>query len=180
MLLIKGKKIVRNILIVMLLAVILINRAGLYLSPLEAHESSERSIHYGPSEVVHVESFKGGKYILGKYDKWISCNTVNRELLLFWRFGNQVTGVENDKSQAMIYRWGMSDENVKVYGIINDKQIIKIEITLVNGDTIEGAEFYDDMFLFTWDNEDGQKKLLKKIVGYDSNNNVLFEDESLY
>lgn len=180
MLVIKGKKVLRNVIIIVFLGVLMINRGGLYLTPLAAHESSERSIHYGPSEVVHVENFKGGKYILAKYDKWISCNTVNRELLFFWRFGSQVTGVENDQSQAMTYTWGMSDQYSKVYGIINDKGITRIELTLVNKEIVETTEFYDDMFLITWERKDKEKFNLKQIRAYDASNNVVFEDETLY
>ena len=83
----RNKKIIRNIVVLGILFFVFLKATGLYLIPLSAHENSERSIHYGPSEVVHIEDFDEGKYILCKYDKWISCNTVKRELLFFWRFG---------------------------------------------------------------------------------------------
>ena len=177
---IKGRTVFRNLVIIVFLGLLLINRSGLYLTPLGAHESSERSIHYGPSEVVHVENFKGGKYILAKYDKWISCNTVKKELFFFWRFGSQVTGVENDTSKGITHNWGMSDNRSKVYGIINDKRIKRVEITLTNNESFEETKFYDDMFLFTWDYDKREEYYLKEIKGYDSNNKVVFQDETLY
>ena len=169
-------KVIRNILIIAGMLFLFFWRSGLYLSPLSAHEHSERSIHYGPSEVVHVEDFDGGKYILGKYDKWISCNTVNRELFFFWRFGNQPIGFENDKTKAVDFTWGGSYQNYKVYGIINDDKVKKIEITLDNGKVLTQTEFYDDLFLITWSSNVAENLNFIKIKGYDSGNNVLFEE----
>ena len=126
---------------------IVFQSSELYLTPISAHEYSERSIHYGPSEVVHIEDWDGGKYILCKYDKWVSCNTVKRTLLLFWRFGNQPIGFENDKTKAVDYTWGASGQYWKLYGIINDDKIKKVEITLDNGEVLTQTAFYDDLFL---------------------------------
>lgn len=166
------KKIVVNSIAIAIMSFITLSLLGLHLTPLAAHRASERSIHYGPSEIVHIEGFSGGKYILGKYDKWISCNTVNRVGLFFWRLGNQVTGIENDTSKPLNYTWGMSDRNYRLYGIINDSAITRIIITLENGETIEETQFYDDMFLIAWDGI----QYLKTIKAYDSDNNLIFED----
>jgi len=171
------KKVVRNIIILATLFFVFLPRSSLYLSPLAAHEHSERSIHYGPSEVVHVEDFDNGKYILGKYDKWVSCNTVNRTLLFFWRFGNQPIGFENEKSQPLDYTWGSSHRNHKLYGIINDDRIKKVEIALSNGDVFTQTEFYDNLFLFTWKSSDDEDIYFKNIKGYDTENNIIFEEE---
>lgn len=166
----------RNIIILIILFFLpIIIWPGLYLSPLSAHEHSERSIHYGPSEVVHIEDFDEGKYILGKYDKWVSCNTVNRELFFFWRFGNQPIGFENDKTKAVDYTWGISGQYYKLYGIINDDKVKRIQITLNNGKVFTQTEFYDDLFLFTWKSNNNEE--YKNIKGYDSNNNIVFEDK---
>jgi len=174
----RNKKILRNIVILIVLFFIFLKATGLYLTPISAHENSERSIHYGPSEVIHIEDFDEGKYMLCKYDKWVSCNTVKRKLFFFWGFGNQVTGFENDNTKALDYTWGMSDGNHKLYGIINDDKIIKIQITLNNGKVFTETEFYEDLFLFTWkaDNDD-EGWWFNNIKGYDLNNNVVFEDE---
>lgn len=177
----RNKKIIRNIVILILLFFLTLRVSGLYLRPLSAHESSERSAHYGPSEVVHMEDFHGGKYILCKYDKWVSCNTVKRKLFFFWGFGNQVTGFENDKTKVIDYTWGMSSNDYKLYGIINDDRIRKIEITLGNGEVFTETKFYDDLFLFTWESHDHDDRSLdfNNIKGYDSENNIIFEDEYL-
>ena len=174
----RNKKILRNIVILAILIFIFFNISGFYLTPLSAHKNSERSIHYGPSEVIHIEDFDGGKYILCKYDKWVSCNTVNRVLFFFWRYGNQPIGFENDKTKALDYTWGMSQENYKLYGIINNDKVTKIQITLNNGKVFTETDFYEDLFLFTWkaDNDD-EAWWFNNIKGYDSNDNLIFEDE---
>ena len=101
------KKAIRNIIILIILCLLFFKSSELYLTPISAHEHSERSIHYGPSEVIHIEDWDGGKYILCKYDKWVSCNTVNRALL-FLKF-NQPTGFEKWQIQSLDYTGGFSD-----------------------------------------------------------------------
>ncbi|WP_353092828.1 hypothetical protein [Tissierella praeacuta] len=170
------KKILRNIIILVILFFIFLKSSGLYLTPLSAHKNSERSIHYGPSKVVHIEDFDKGKYILCKYDKWISCNTVKRSLFFFWSFGGQVTGRENDLSNPLSYTWsGGVREFYKVYGIINDDRIKEIEVTLENGDILTQNEFYEGMFLVTWSANDDSLMDFAGIKAYDSNGNILFE-----
>ena len=172
----REKKIIRNLIIVGILSLLFIKISGLYLTPIGAHEASERSIHYGPSQVVHIESFPKGKYVLGKYDKWISCNTVNRTKLFFWRFGNQPVGIENDLTKPIAYTWSSSDEHYKIYGIINDDQISQVELTLDNGTIFTQEEFYEDMFLFAWDTTKEEDSFFDVIRGYDSEHNMIFEE----
>jgi len=147
--------------------------AGLYLTPLLANEHSERSAHYGPSEVIHIENFDGGKYILCKYDRWFSCNTVNRRLLFFWGSESQPTVFENDKTQKIAYTWYMTNQEYKAFGIINDDNICKIVITLEDGSIFTQTDLYDNLFLFTW-KSNGNSKSFHSISGYDIDNNVIF------
>lgn len=174
----RHRKLIRNLLIIAVLIPLTLYRSGLYLSPLSAHQHSERSIHYGPSQIMHVQDFEKGKYYLCKYDKWISCNTVNRKLLFFWGFGNQATGIENDLSKTVSYSWNASYEYYKVYGIINDKNIKKIEAVLSDGTVLTQTDFFEDMFLLAWTAEYGENYLID-IKGYDSEGLVLFEDPNL-
>lgn len=173
----RPKKILRNIIILVILFFIFLKSSGLYLTPLSAHKASERSIHYGPSKVVHIEDFDKGKYILCKYDRWISCNTVKRSLFFFWSFGSQVIGIENDLSKPLSYTWsGGVREFYKVYGIINDDRIKKIEVTLNNGDILTQDEFYEGMFLVTWKYINTNFIDFAGIRAYDEENNMIFEE----
>lgn len=172
------KKVFRNIVILAILIFLIFPRAGLFLRPLSAHEHSERSIHYGPSAVVHVEDFDGGKYILGKYDRWVSCNTVNRTLFFFWRLGNQPIGFKNDKTNDISFTYGVSNQDYRVYGIVNDDIITKVEITLANGEVLTQSDFYDDLFLFTWKSSNDAWPIFESIKGYDSEGKIIFEGDS--
>lgn len=172
----RAKKIIRNIIIIAILCCLTIVRSGLYLSPISAHEHSERSIHYGPSEVIHIQDFNKGKYILCKYDRWVSCNTVNKALFIFWRFGDQPTGFENDKTKMVDYTWHKSRPYCKLYGIINDDRVKEIKITLANGTVFSQTEFYDDLLLFSWEEKDNGNWDFKNIIGYDSDNNIIFKE----
>ena len=178
----RRNKALRNLLILAVLIPLAVSRSGLYLSPLLAHRSSERSIHYGPSMVVHVRDFDQGKYFLCKYDKWISCDTIRRTLFFFWRFGDQVTGVENDPDKPVCWTWSSRDTHCKAYGILNDGQVKKIELTLDDDTVLTQSDFYDDMFLLTWTDEkqEGGRnphgRQVKSIKGYDSGGFVVYED----
>ena len=173
----RKKKVVRNIVILLILSIITFT-IGLYLTPIAAHEASERSMHYGPSKVVHIEDFDGGKYLLSKYDKWISCNTVKRTMFFFWTFGGNVTGVENDKNKPLDYLWRMDAEyGTKLYGIINDDSINKVELHLKDGNVLSQTDFYDgDMFLFTWDS-DFTQMWVNRIKAYDALGNLIYEED---
>ncbi|SHE75100.1 hypothetical protein SAMN02745784_01669 [Tissierella praeacuta DSM 18095] len=170
------KKIIKNTIILVILFFIFLKSSGLYLIPLSAHKASERSAHYGPSEVVHIEDFDKGKYILCKYDRWFSCNTINKTLFFFWRIGNQVYGRESDLSKAVSYTWSMSGDYYKAYGIINDNRIKKIEVTLENGDILIQDGFYEDMFLVTWKSPNDSIIDFAGIRAYDEDSNIIFED----
>lgn len=173
----RKKLIIRNTVIILILFFLLLNRTGLYLSPLSAHEHSERSSHYGPSKIVYVEDFKKGKYFLCKYDRWVSCNTVDKEFLFFWGFGNQVSGFENDTSEMIDYSWGATDDYYKCYGIRNSKNVTKVKITLENGETYSTSEFHEDLFLIPWAGSDDQGFHFRNIKAYDINNNIIYEEE---
>lgn len=164
------KKIVQNILLMSVFLLVFLNITGLYFSPLSAHEHSERSRHYGPSEIIHIENFNNNKYILGKYDKYVSCNEVNRFFFFFW-YGAQPTGFENTKSKSIEYTSNISYKTLKIYGIINDKRITKIEVILDNGASTTITEFYEDLFLYVADtNQFGHT-----IRGYDINDELIYE-----
>lgn len=173
----RQNKIIRNIIILILLFFLFLRSTGLYLTPLSAHRASEKSSHYGPSKVVHVEEFYGGKYILAKYDKWYSFHTINRSLFLFWKIGNQSLGIENKKTQTLYLMNGMDEGDYKFSGTINDENINKIEILLKNGEVLTSVEFYDNMFITTSTTSDTDFSEIKKITGYDVKNNIIYEEE---
>ena len=90
----RKRKILRNGIFIAIFISFALLSGMFYIDPVAAYRGSERSIHYGPSEVVHVEDFPGGKYFLGKYDRWISCNIMQKSMGIFWSAGSYVTGTE--------------------------------------------------------------------------------------
>lgn len=171
------KKVMRNIIILVILFFLVHQHIGLYLTPLSAHKSLERRANYGPSEVIHVVNRDEGKYLLCKYDKWVSCNTVNRRLGFFWSPGSHPIGFENDKKKVINYSWNSSATHYKFYGVINDNDIKKVEIILNNGEIIEETELYEDLFLFTWKVTNNIQMGVINIKGYDAEDNMIFEEE---
>lgn len=174
---IRLKKTLRNIMIIMVLFFILLRSVGLYLTPMGAHRASEKSIHYGPSTVIHIEDFPGGKHILGKYDKWVSANTVKKSHLLFWRFGSQVTGIENDLNKGINLTYELSEEDYLYYGIINDGRIEKIELLLDNGEVLTQTKFHENMFVFTGSGPNDKFPYIEAVKGYDLERNLIFEEK---
>lgn len=149
-------------------------------TPRQAFEKSERSALYGPSYIVHEERKGSVHYFLGYYDKWFSCHPAVRTLFGTWRPGNQVHGQEMDKSKPINFSAGYSTYNdkqsFKVYGIVHDPNITKIELHL----TLEGApivlkqeKLYENMFLFILDGSDYD---FNKIVGMTDTGKVVYEE----
>lgn len=176
----RRKKVIRNFIILGVLLFITFRGIGIYLTPIAAHEYSERRAYYGPSEVVHVEDYEEGKLILSKYDRWISCSEVYRVLFFFWMAGHNALGFENDKTKAINWQLDGTNSYYTFYGIINDDKVKKVQLILNNGQTYSETEFHDNLFLFIWKavKRIGYEKWLPSSVrGYDENNNVIFEEK---
>ena len=173
----RQKKVIRNLILLIILSFLFIIRSGLYFTPMSAHKNSERGFHYGPSEVVHIEDYEDNKYLLCKYDNMVSCNMVRRSSFFFWSIGDYPVGFENDKKKPLAYSWGNSYSNWKAYGIVNDDRIKRVEIILNDGRTLTQSEFYDDLFLFIWNTYDNRSQGYNLLKGYNSDNNVLYEVE---
>jgi len=171
----RKKKLLRNILFIVIFASFILLTGMFYINPAAAHRGSERSVHYGPSEIVHVEDFPGGKYFLGKYNQWISCNIINRTMGIFWSSGGDVTGSEIKYDNPLFYVSQFSQPNARAFGILHDQSIDKVEVHLTDGTILTQKDFYEDMFLLTWKNE----AEFHKIVAYDHIGSVIFQEERI-
>jgi hypothetical protein len=168
------KKILRNLIILAVLFTIFIMRTGLFLNPISAHEHSEKSLHFGPSEIVHIQDYAKNIHILGKFDNWISCNTVNRVAYLLWRARGS-SQFENDKSKALDYSWGYYEDYYKVYGAINDSRIKRVVLTVDNEEVLSQTEFHDALFLFTLELDIDENFPFIGIKAYDQSDKIIFE-----
>lgn len=175
----RNKKILRNTLILSSLIIIFFIRSSLFFTPLSAYRANEKSLHYGPSKIIHINDMGSSKLIAGKYDKWFSMSEIKRSMLFFWRSDGMSLGHEIDKSKALNYTWRMTEGNFTFFGVINNKDINKIDVIINNDDVISSSEFYDDMFLFNLKDENKHMKRLdfKGIKAYDAEENIIFEEE---
>ncbi len=165
---------VRNIVIIGVLFTCFLALEGLRLTPIQAHIVSEKGIHYGPSEIVKVFDHGSYQHLLCKYDKWISCNTVNKHLLFLWSPGSQPIGFENDKNKDIDFSWNVSKGVDLVYGGVNNPHITKIELHIDETNTLIQNSLYDGLFYFSWEGKDHHWQDLK-IIGYNSNNEKVYE-----
>ena len=170
-------KVVRNVTLFIILFIVFMKFFSLYLTPRAAYEHAERKSHYGPSRMVHMYNFEGDKYFLCTYDKWISVDKVNRSLFFLWN-GDNPSILENDNSMAVKYTWSISNTiEGKVFGIVNDDRIRKLEVVLEDGRQLIETQFYDKMFLFHWKSQDSGNCNFTSFKGYDSENNLIFEGD---
>lgn len=150
-------------------------------SPIKAHEQSERTYHYGPSEIVKTIDLDKRKIYLCKYKDWFSANTVKKGVIK-WYPGNQVGGVPIDYSKQVSHTWIWEgiDENVmfkKVYGYVSDSEISTI---IFEGENKENTLTYEldesRMFIFYWNEEHNENKM-KYLRGLDITGKVIYEEK---
>lgn len=168
------KKTVRNVVLIIVFVIVFLSFSTSRLTPLQAHRLSERSIHYGPSEVVEIFDHGDYQHILCKYDRWVSCNTVNRALLVLWTPGDQPTGFEKDLSEDINYSGSFSNEVNNIYGVVNNSEITKVELHVSSGRVLVQDELYDDLFYFSWES-DGSEWGIEKIIGYNDEDVKIYE-----
>lgn len=171
-------RIILNEILLLVLSSLFFTYVGLYPSALLAFRNAERTLHYGPSEIAHIENYPDGKLIVGKYDKWISCTVIRRVLLVFWTFDGAALGLENDTSEAAVCSWDYSKQRYRLYGIVNAPSAGKVEVMLVDGTVLTQTELHDDVFLFTWKDEQYRGRGGAQVVRvYDTAGALLFEHE---
>lgn len=167
------RKIIIDVILIGLLITVFMATTGFRLIPTQAHEYTEARNHYGPSEIIEVFDYGDYKTMLCRYKNWVSCDKIFREYLLFWS-SQMYSSFENDTSEALVYRGGIGTGTNIIYGIVNDKNIKKVEIQVDGMDSLTQEGFHDDLFYFSWESESGEPKI-DKIVGYDNNGNILCE-----
>lgn len=183
----RKKKILINIIVIILLSAIFLNINNLSITPTRAFENFEKQGHYGPSKIVNQTSYKGNKYFIAQYDKWFSMVIVKRSLLLFWSNESSYIGNEINKEEAVNVQLFANQRNEEIiyqyFGMINDNRIEKIEMIQESGDIIEITEFFDNMFIYvdSFETRDQSKIYFEyldyKLIAYDKNNNIIYESE---
>ncbi|MGP4108497.1 DUF5044 domain-containing protein [Virgibacillus sp. L01] len=164
-----------------------------HLSPIKAHEQSERTYYYGPSKIVEDIDLGSVHIYLGKYKDWFSANMVVRRTGIFWRPGSGVGGREIKQEQDITHSWSGSSIKedymlMKFYGIVTNPEITEVELDVVEGydrkekiskDQIRtfSYELEDHrMFLFHWNGQEHEYRRLS-LRGLDQSGNVVYEKD---
>ncbi|EFM12502.1 conserved hypothetical protein [Paenibacillus curdlanolyticus YK9] len=157
-------------------------------SPEQAHQLSERSFHYGPSNVVRkveVPFDRDQVIFLGKYKDWFSADTVQRKRGR-WVPGGSVAGVPIDRDKAISYSWqGDSPKDsrmsYKFYGYVSDERITAVELLMTDKKSGKAAPLREEikedrMFLFLWEAKQGSLQW-QAIRGLDKDGKVIDEQK---
>ncbi|RSK27545.1 DUF5044 domain-containing protein [Bacillus sp. HMF5848] len=157
-----------------------------HLSPLAAHEQSERTYHYGPSNIVESIDVGDVRLYMGTYKEWFSVNSVEKHAGVFWRPGSHVGGTEIDKNQAISYSWSGSTINddlmlMKIYGVVTNPNIVEVQLDVMEGSgnpvqTLSYPLKDHRMFLFYWNELENPYKWLF-LRGVDKTGNTVYEHE---
>lgn len=182
----KSSKIFRAIIewiIAFVLVIICVNFYSLNFTPFQAFRNSERTINYGPSEIIKELDKNGTKIYLARYKNWISSQVIERQWGT-WRFsGGNVTGTPINYKEKITYSFGGSAETDNkylwdLYGYVNDTKINKVILQVKRNDKTESFEYKIDksnMFIFYWVDNNGGQSTLTKIIGMDKDNNTIYE-----
>ena len=154
-------------------------------SALEAHQKSEKSYHYGPSEILEVIDIPKGKIFLCKYDKWFSADTIIKGIIK-WYPGSGVGGYPIQESQGISSIWSGSRISedyflYKGYGYVSNPDIttVTLEVEWIKEDGTENKVLEYKLkdhrgFIFYW-NDNETKYKPKTLRGLGVNGNILYE-----
>jgi len=148
-------------------------------TPIAAHQKSERTYYYGPSEIADTIKLDGTILYLCRYKEWYSLSIVKKGLLR-WQTAGLNIGNKIDPSAPINYSRGFTRINKdlglnKIYGNASDPEIVKVVLENKDGsDKLQYELDSDRLFVFYWQGEDMLYKydLLK---GLDKSGNIKYE-----
>lgn len=152
-------------------------------SPIKAHQLSERTFHYGPSQIIREIDLDGGIIYLCRYKDWFSADTV-RKGFIKWYPGSGVGGAPIDYSKKISYYWGNSQIKgdisiMKFYGIATDPSISTVTLDIDEKGIPETLKYTlnsNRMFIFYW-SEKEHNYHFRYLRGLDSSGKVLSEQK---
>lgn len=151
-------------------------------SPLKAHQQSEKTFHYGPSEIIKEIDIEKGKIYLCKYKEWFSSSTVIKRTIK-WYIGDGQGGRKIEKADKISYSWNGSRIHdyflMKVYGYVSEESIDKVLLDVELDGLAKTLEYKledDRMFIFYWDEEVYDYKL-KELRGVDKSGKVIYSKD---
>ena len=176
----KKKKLFKNLIIIVFILSVAYIFSGFRPTSQSAHKRLEKVHSYGPSKVVNTMVEKNKVYYLCQYDKWFSMDIVERKFYGVWGENHFGEPKDNDKKKPIItnYTWGGNNGKITwvIWGVINNEEIKKLKLELHSkGEVkvIEKENIEDDMFLFTWEDQERDYKI--NIKALDETGEVLYD-----
>lgn len=149
----------------------------------KAHEQSEKTFHYGPSQIIKTINLDGGKIYLCRYKDWYSADTV-RKGIIKWYPENGPGGYPIDYTKKVSYSWSTATikNNIsvmKVFGYVNDSGISKMVLEINSNNTVRRLQYSLDksrMFIFYWEESRYINNTIN-IKGMDDYGKIIYEDK---
>ena len=142
----RGKKLVKNFVIIVSFLLIFYYFGGYYISKQQCVMESLRGL-YCTETNREIMEFRYGNYIAtlmaDENDEKFAIIGTNKKGFLY-RTGNSTTGITIDKEKCMTISGMGSSERMVVFIHRNDKSIDRVEAVLKNGETYTITEWHED------------------------------------
>lgn len=140
----RKKDIVRNILIAAVMLFFVYILGGFFPTAMDAFHTSERSSHYGPSNILCTVDVGNTRHFFGSFKQTYSHSETRRLLPFMWRFGDQSLAMERGADRPMEryadkqrfgtgWFGGESRQGNFVFGPINSPDVASIEVKTPEG-----------------------------------------------
>ncbi|KMK75855.1 hypothetical protein [Alkalihalobacillus pseudalcaliphilus] len=149
-----------------------------YLSPENTLRYSEKSMHYGPSDIIDERKVNSSIIYLSTYKDWFSASHVERKWGIFWQHRNG-GGIKKNSEEAITHIFGSSFKGEPAIsymgGYVSDPEIDVIEVEL-DHETLQEPVNDQQLFLVVW--KGGRSyEVLRSYRGLNEEGDVLYEYE---
>lgn len=178
----KKKKLTLQIVVLILILLSLFLQYQLFFSWESAYRHLETYEHFGPASEIHTLNDSGDRYILAKYDRWISIFYIYEQYGFFYRPGFMTDSLEIDKEADISLQTSVVHFNEReylVYAYAKDP-ITTLEVVRGDGSTITLEPLTDHIHIgyWLWESVEVNPELEITIVrGYDQEGELVYEEE---
>ena len=150
-------------------------------SAIGAYRSSERTMHYGPSEIKKIIDVKNGKVFFGKYKNWISAAPIEKKIIK-WYPGSGGAGCPIKYSDKISHfeqcsAMGTDSYVYTVFGCVNDSSIATVNLQFKKDGKINSMNYKiasDKLFIFCFDKYKSKDNLIS-LRGLDNKGKIVYE-----
>ena len=171
----KRKKLIRNIIILVLLCAFYYFISSCYLTKEACIMDSVRGLYSKETEIITDARINDYEVtLLADLDNLTAAIFATKKTGLCYSIGNNMTGSRINRD-VPIDMDGFFDSDVGsvLYIYRNDKAIDEIEVVLRSGETVIMNEWEKDFILITYEDTDNWKPTICRV--YDENNELVYE-----